>query len=170
MSWFARRACFSVLLGLAGAMLAVVPAGSAKLVDHLAPSAGMAAPPGPVAATNYEAVELVANQIHMMITNVGNFGNNFQNSSPSLEYPPGLGFEHLTHAGLWVGGQSADSLGAYIGVATGGYDQTLALAPDELSEFSPIASIWPRSDIPSSPYYDPAAVSDMDLISTRCCS
>ncbi len=165
MSCFASPARFAALLGLASATLAMVPAGAAPLVDHVPPGVVKATAPASVATVGYESVVLDANRIHTTITNFGHFGNNFQNRNPSLEYPPGLGFEHLTHAGLWIGANGADSLGAFIGVTTGAHDQPIGIAPYNLSEFTPITSIGRRSSNPASPYYDPDAVSDMDLVS-----
>jgi hypothetical protein len=39
------------------------------------------------------------NRIGLTVSNYGFFGNNFTSRSPSLEFPLGSGFEHMSRAG-----------------------------------------------------------------------
>src|SRR5690242_17685235 len=57
----------------------------------------------PADAPRYQAKITDANRVGLTVTNYGFFGNNFNSRSPSLEYPLGSGFEHLSRAGLWIG-------------------------------------------------------------------
>ncbi len=106
-----------------------------------------------------------ANLMGVAVTNYGSIGNNFITRSPSMEYPLGSGYEHLVLGGLWIGAHSADAAGAFTGVTVGCYDYSLGSPSAAVSEFSPVSpTVSARSRLPSSPLFDPAAVSDLDLI------
>ena len=142
----------------------------------LAPSALAAAPgvarhesPAPVgvgAAASYAVRVASANLMGVTVTNYGFVGNNFVNRSPSMEYPLGTGYEHLVNGGLWIGARSVDGGGAFTGVTTACRDLSQGGATATATEYTPSGDqIAVRSNLPGSPYYDPAAVSDLDLLS-----
>jgi hypothetical protein len=103
------------------------------------------------------------NNIGLTVWNNGFIGTNFADRSPSLEYPLGSGQEHLTRAGLWVGGitVSADTL-----VSTASIDGYYGFFNvHEVSEFFPAASvIEERSILPNSRYYHPDAKSEQEFL------
>ncbi|OLD80876.1 MAG: hypothetical protein AUI33_01475 [Ignavibacteria bacterium 13_1_40CM_2_61_4] len=114
----------------------------------------------PCAAHEYLAVRGLASSGDRHEVSVGAaarfIGNNFVSRSPSLEYPRASGYEHLPDGGLWVGAQSSDTSGIFIGVTTASLDMSQGASSQSASEFSPSSNgIWVRSDIPSSPFYDP---------------
>ena len=103
------------------------------------------------------------NLVGMTLTNYGVLGNNFTTRAASLEYPYGSGYEHMTHAGLWIGAQRVDS--GYVGVTTGTMDAPTGSTPAHYSEFTPTGdSIDRRSSLPWSQYFDPSSVSEADFI------
>ena len=106
-----------------------------------------------------------ASDAWLNLTNDGVLGNDFTSRTPSLEYPIGTGYEHLTHGGLWVGAHAIDALGSFTGVVTGGMDQFLGQAPSTLSEWTPVSSsFWVRSNLVNSGFYNPAALSPDESI------
>jgi hypothetical protein len=106
------------------------------------------------------------NRVHMTATNYGFFGNNFINRTASLEYPAGLGYEHLVRGGVWVGARAQDALGTFVGVTAGAMDAAQGPSSPEASEWTPgDQAILRRSTSPASPYYDARAISDLDLVS-----
>jgi hypothetical protein len=105
------------------------------------------------------------NAMGVNLTNYGFLGNNFTSRSPSMEYPLGSGYEHLVNGGLWIGAQATDVAGAFTGVTTACLDGTQGIASQSGTEFTPASrSFHLRSTLPTSPYYDPDAVSELDLI------
>ena len=107
------------------------------------------------------------NRMGVTLTNYGCIGNNFVSRSPSMEFPLGSGFEHLTHGGLWIGAQTADANGSFTGVTSAALDGSTGLSTQGFSEFTPAgAAIGLRSNLPTSPYYAPSAVSAWDMVST----
>jgi hypothetical protein len=121
---------------------------------------------GPTFGQAYTARGTTAGDIRLYVTNHGVLGNNFVFRTPSsFEYPAGTGYEHLTHAGLWLGARTADANGAFTGVVTGGKDQFPGNATASLTEFSPLdVEINVRSSDPSSPRYSPLALSDEEMV------
>ena len=124
--------------------------------------------PGPTALADSIAY---ATRIHdgslvgVTITNYGFIGNNFSTRSASLEYPLGSGYEHLVRGGLWVGAQAVDGAGAFTGVTTACLDGSPGPNPLNATEFTPAGlQILARSSLPTSPYYDPQARSELDFI------
>ncbi len=105
------------------------------------------------------------NRIALAVSNFGALGTDFDTISPSLGYPAGAGFEHLTYAGLWIGARALDGNGEFLGVTTGALDMAVGSPMPDASEFSPAGTaILERSSLFSSPYFDPHAVSEQDLV------
>jgi hypothetical protein len=106
------------------------------------------------------------NLIGLTITNYGFYGNNFISRSPSLEYPLGLGFEHMVRGGLWIGARAVDGVGAFTGVVTGAVDGSQGSASQSATEYTPAGTeIKTRSTLPNSKFFNRQAVSELDLIS-----
>src|SRR5262249_3192940 len=122
------------------------------------------APVGAAAQTAYVARLANRNRIGLTVTNYGFFGNNFTSRSPSLEFPLGSGFEHMSRAGLWIGARALDDDGAFTGVTTALVDAVQGNASASETEFAPLGDVVSeRSRIPNSRVYSPAAISDPDL-------
>lgn len=106
-----------------------------------------------------------SNLVGITITNYGFAGNNFISRSPSLEYPLGLGIEHLVRGGLWVGAKAVDDVGDFTGVATGTVDGSQGTASQGATEFTPAGlEIKARSTLTNSKFFSQQAVSELDLI------
>ncbi len=104
------------------------------------------------------------NLVGVGLTNYGFLGNNFVSRSPSFEYPLGSSYEHLVRGGLWVGAKAVDGQGAFIGVSTGAIDDAAGSSSQSRTEYTPAGlTIDKRSNLPASPYYDPRALSNLDL-------
>jgi hypothetical protein len=113
----------------------------------------------------YQAKITNANRVGLTVTNYGFFGNNFNSRSPSMEYPLGEGLEHLSRAGLWIGGRAISDTGEVIRVSQGAIDN--AQGSNQLSdaEFTPLPGpMIERSRIKTSKFYSPDAVSDQDFV------
>src|SRR5262249_32376384 len=93
------------------------------------------------AATAYVAPLPNRNRLGLTVTNSGFFGNNFTSRSPSLEFPLGSGFEHMSRAGLWIGAQALDQDGAFTGVTTALVDAIQGNASAGETEFSPLGDV-----------------------------
>ena len=105
------------------------------------------------------------NRVGLTVTNYGFFGNNFTSRSPSLEFPLGSGFEHMSRAGLWVGALAAGDSGAFTGVTTALVDAVQGSASADETEFTPLGDVVSeRSRIPNSRVFAPDAISDQDLL------
>lgn len=105
------------------------------------------------------------NLLGVTLTNYGFLGNNFVSRSPSFEYPLGTGYDHLPRGGLWVGAQAIDDQGPFIGVSTGAIDGTAGSSSQAGTEFTPAGlDFLERSSLPNSPFYDPSAISEQDLL------
>ena len=116
---------------------------------------------------NFAIRVMEQNLMGLSITNYGFIGNNFVTRSPSMEYPLGTGYEHLVRGGLWIGGLAVDDQGAFTGVTTGAVDGSQGSASANATEFTPVSeSISARSTLPNSRYFNRAAVSELDYIST----
>ena len=137
------------LAALAAAVLATqlgVPAVSAQAVRYVARLAN-------------------ANRVGLTLTNYGFFGNNFTSRSSSFEFPLGSGFEHMSRAGLWVGGIALSDSGAFTGVTTALVDATQGGASADETEFAPLGdAVSERSRLENSRVYSKDAISDQDLI------
>ena len=139
------------------------PAGEAPASQ---PSLGSEGPSRTDGAIAYLTRVADANQMGVTVTNFGLIGNRFTSRSPSMEYPLGTGFEHLVYGGLWIGARSVDASGAFTGVTTACLDIVWGSPPQQATEFTPSSdAIAIRSKLPSSPFYDPEAISEQDLLS-----
>src|SRR5262249_60942365 len=104
------------------------------------------------------------NRVGLTVSNYGFFGNNFTSRSPSLEFPLGSGFEHMSRAGLWIGALAVSDAGAFTGVTTALVDATQGGASADETEFSPLGdAVSERSRPPHSRLSSPAALSDPRL-------
>jgi hypothetical protein len=118
----------------------------------------------PVYAVAYKVQLADANLIGMTLTNYGVLGNNFVSRTASGEYPRGTGYEHLVYAGLWVGARATDGLGSFTGVTTGMLEISQGQATAAATEFTPSGDgLLRRSANQESVWYDPAAVSTLDI-------
>ena len=119
----------------------------------------------PFAQENYVSVSdrqyTNVNKIGLMINNNGFLGTNLPNefSPPSFEFPLGTDYERMVRGGIWVGainnnGDRLVSTGTISGIAGG----------DLESEFRDGPLIEERSSLRNSPFYDPEAVSEQDLV------
>jgi hypothetical protein len=108
-----------------------------------------------------------ANLVGVTLTNYGFVGNNFISRSPSLEYPLGLGYEHMVRGGLWIGARAQDDNGSFIGVTSAAVDGTQGNATPGATEFTPAGDRFiERSTLPTSGVFAEGAVSELDVIST----
>lgn len=111
-------------------------------------------------------------QLWFTVTNYGFLGNQMNFGLPDcvsggattdLEFPGGSQIQYLYQGALWVGGiVNGDTL---VSIATDGwvYDPNRG----ELHADSGLSGeVIKRSNDPSSPYYDPSALSQLDLIAT----
>ena len=127
----------------------------------------IAGPEGTADSIRYTVRVTDLNRVGLTVTNYGVIGNNFVSRSPSLEYPLGTGYEHLTTGGFWFGAHAVDDAGAFTGVSTSAQDGNIGGSTQQITEFTPAGlDIGLRSRIPSNPHFDPAAVSDMDYLWT----
>jgi len=107
------------------------------------------------------------NHVGLTVTNYGFFGNNFVSRAPSLEYPLGLGYEHMSRAGLWVGALAITPTGEAYRVTTGALDNLQGSNQSADTEWNPApGGIVVRSSLPNNRYYRPDAVSEQDVITT----
>ncbi len=123
--------------------------------------------PGIARAQNVRYVSRLANQnrVGLTVSNHGFLGNNFTSRSPSLEFPLGSGYEHMSRAGLWVGALALDDAGVFTGVSTGLVDAVQGGASASETEYTPLGdAILERSRILNSRVYSPEAISDQDLL------
>ena len=98
-----------------------------------------------VPAARAQAVRYVSrlaniNRVGLTVSNYGFLGNNFTSRSASFEYPLGSGFEHMSRAGLWVGGIALSDQGAFTGVTTGLVDAAQGGASADETEFTPLGT------------------------------
>lgn len=144
-------------------LLCTVLSAAASPPHRAAPSP----PPARADAAAAHAVRVTsANLMGVTVTNYGFLGNNFVTRAPSMEYPIGTGFEHLVNGGLWIGARGSDGGGAFTGVTTGCLDMAQGSSSIPATEYTPASEgIAARSRLPTSPWFDPAAVSDLDLFS-----
>jgi len=104
------------------------------------------------------------NLVGVTLTNYGVLGNNFSSRTASFEYPRGSQYEHLSVGGLWVGATAQDAEGPFYGVSTACIEGGLGPLPVNRTEFTPaVRGLIGRSTLPASPFYDPAAVSELDV-------
>jgi len=121
----------------------------------------------PLAAqeVRYQARISTANRVGLTLTNYGFFGNNFTSRTPSMEYPLGEGLEHLSRAGLWVGGLAVTDTGLALRVSQAAVDNAQGSNQVSDTEFTPLpGGIVERSRLITSRLYSPDAVSDQDFV------
>lgn len=106
------------------------------------------------------------NLLHTTITNYGFIGNNFNSTSPSMEYPFGTGFEHLVRAGLWIGARGTDDTGGdFTRVTTAAVDGSTTQQAQSATEFTPRGpEITFRSSLENSDVFSDSARSEADFI------
>ncbi len=105
------------------------------------------------------------NLVGLAVTNYGFFGNNFASRSPSFEYPLGEAYEHMSRAGLWIGGLAVTDQGEQIRVSTGAVDAAQGTNQVGETEYTPEpVQMLERSRLVTSKVYSPDAVSDQDFI------
>jgi hypothetical protein len=127
----------------------------------------LAAQPTGADSIGYRATITDNNQMGITVTNYGFIGNNFISRSPSMEYPLGLGYEHLVRGGLWIGARAVDDSGAFNGVVTGTVDGSQGSSSQAATEFTPATNeIVIRSALPNDRRFSPLAVSEQDFISS----
>ena len=107
------------------------------------------------------------NRVGLTVTNYGFLGNNFVSRTASAEYPLGLGFEHMSRAGLWVGGLVITEEGEEYRVSTGAIDNSQGTTQAADTEWRPgEAGIAQRSNLTNSQFFHPDAVSEQDFVCT----
>lgn len=108
-------------------------------------------------------------QLGLTITNFGLLGNQFNKIDgkiqPSCLYRQNSEIlreqvEHLSHAGLWVGGIVNGERRVSTAVVDAAFE-----AGDEGFEFMPTTGITERSSLTTDPYFSPQAISHQDFIS-----
>jgi hypothetical protein len=124
---------------------------------------------GPVAVARADDVEFEvavtgAGSVGLTVTNFGFFGNNFNDRSPSFEYPLGSEVEHMVRGGVWVGAVRADTGDTL--VATGTTDGSVGGRTDAATEWRPASPMMRRSILIADRNYSPDAISEEDLVTT----
>jgi hypothetical protein len=120
-----------------------------------------------VDVVGYKTIITSNNLVAMTLSNYGFYGNNFTSRKASLEYPTGLGIEHLVRGGLWVGAHSTFGGDEFDGVSTGTLDGTTNTSGQQFTEFTPAgADFLLRSILPLDPTFNKNAVSEQDIISS----
>lgn len=141
------------------------PASRARVVSLLLALGLFAAPATLRAQGLYQLKVTDWNQVGLSVTNYGFFGNNFISKSPSLEYPLGLGYEHMSRAGLWGGALAITDTGEGYHVTTGALDNAQGSSQATDTEWNPApGGILVRSSLPNNRYYRPDAVSEQDIL------
>jgi hypothetical protein len=114
--------------------------------------------------------------ISLVVTNYGTVGLGFsERGRLSCDYPIGSHIEHLYLGGLWFGGIKNNEIRVTTGAidanykpsgAASGFEFTTGFGVPGEVHYSPGDSMIERSLLPTSPYYDPNAISHQDLICT----
>jgi hypothetical protein len=133
--------------------------------DHVSPVEDMATAEdaGPVlgAGASLAVRQTDGNAVGLFLTNIGFFGDNFDDRDPSMEYPLGSEIDHLVRAGLWIGAITADDdTVVSTGTITGYFGRGFATA----SEFTQRTGIKERSTLVFRRSYCDTAVSEQDFI------
>ncbi len=117
------------------------------------------------AQTLYQLRVTNLNRVGLSVTNYGFYGNNFVSRTPSCEYPLGLGIEHMSRAGLWVGALAITTQGEEIRVTTGAIDNSQGSNQAGDTEWTPLeGGILQRSNLENSRFFHPDAVSEQDFV------
>jgi hypothetical protein len=105
------------------------------------------------------------NLVGLTLSNYGFLGNNFVSRSPSMEYPLGLGFEHMVRGGLWIGARALDDSGSFTGVVTAAVDGVEGASSQNATEYTPAGrEIEVRSTLINNKFFNPNAVSELDFL------
>jgi hypothetical protein len=113
----------------------------------------------------YQAKITDANRVGLTVTNYGFLGNNFTSRSPSFEYPLGEGLEHMSRAGLWIGGLAITDTGEALRVSQAVVDNAQGSNQISGTEFTPLPGpMIERSRLVTSPFFSRDAVSDQDFV------
>ena len=116
-------------------------------------------------SVQYRQVVTSNNLMSVTLTNYGFFGNNFISRAASLEYPAGLGYEHMVRGGLWVGAHTTAGGVESNDVVTGTTDGSTSSASQGATEFTPAGNEFGRRSILlTDPFYNTSAVSEQDII------
>lgn len=99
--------------------------------------------------------------VGMSITNFGSVGNDHDTRAASFEFPNGSEIEHLIRGGIWIGAVTAD--GETL-VSTASLDQNISNSSDRTTEFLPRLPLTTRSSLINSPFFDPTAISEEDVL------
>lgn len=117
------------------------------------------------AQTLYQLRVTNLNRVGLSVTNYGFYGNNFVSRTPSCEYPLGLGIEHMSRAGFWLGGLVITNQGEEYRVTTGAVDNSQGSNQAGDTEWTPLpGGITQRSNLENSRFFDPDAVSEQDFV------
>jgi hypothetical protein len=148
-----------------GRVLAAIRTGARSALMAGVLAAAVAVPAAHAQAVRYVSRLANINRVGLTVSNYGFLGNNFTSRSASFEFPLGSGFEHMSRAGLWVGGLALSDQGAFTGVSTGLVDASQGGASADETEFTPLGdAVSERSRLVNSRVYSPDAISDQDLI------
>jgi hypothetical protein len=122
----------------------------------------------PVSAQSLFGIRVTnLNRVGLTVTNYGFLGNNFISRSPSCEYPLGLGIEHMSRGGLWVGALAITDQGEIYRVSTGAIDNSQGSNQVADTEWTPReGGIVERSNLTNSRFYNPEAISEQDFLSS----
>jgi hypothetical protein len=144
------------------------PSAAVFVACALAALAGLlAAAPGASAQVRYQAKITDANRVGLTVTNYAFFGNNFISRTPSLEYPLGEGLEHLSRAGLWIGGLAITDTGEELRVSHAVLDNAQGTNQVAETEFTPLPGpMVERSRLVTSKFFSRDAVSDQDFVAS----
>ncbi len=130
-------------------------------------ASGVHVPSATAQAIRYQAKITNANRLGLTLTNYGFLGNNFLSRTPSFEYPLGEGLEHMSRAGLWVGGLAVTDTGLALRVSHAAVDNSQGSNQVSETEYTPLpAAIVERSRLVTSKNYSPDAISDQDFIAS----
>jgi len=112
----------------------------------------------------YQSKITDANRVGLTLTNYGFLGNNFISRTPSFEYPLGEGLEHMSRAGLWIGGLAVTDTGLALRVSHAAVDNAQGSNQVSETEYTPLpGAIIERSRLVTSKNYAPDARGDRDL-------
>ena len=115
----------------------LAPASRARAALAVLALAALVFPPTAGAQALYQLRVTDWNHVGLTVTNYGFFGNNFVSRTPSLEYPLGLGYEHMSRAGLWVGALAITPTGEAYRVTTGALDNLQGSNQSADTEWNP---------------------------------
>lgn len=138
---------------------------AAAILTHGAAAATRAEAGTAADSIRYSVTITDINRVGLTVSNYAFFGNNFNSRSPSFEFPLGSGYEHMSRAGLWVGGLALSDTGQFTGVSTGVVDNAQGTNSVTETEFTPAGNaIVEISRIANSRVFSSEAISDQDFL------